>query len=355
MSLVIDSIANLPIGIKHGVGGVLGRKIYIGLGSAGRQLFFFDLDRPSKGWQSAPEFPGCPRDDAAFTVSNHKLYVFSGAGIEAGKNIPSVLLDSYVFDCDTNTWSQLGGDVPVGLLGASCCSLDTGEIVFFGGYRKETFDNFVLEIAEINYLEEPEKHRQVLTEFMTRRVEDYGWNQDIWRYSPTHNRWAVAGRNSFHANCGSAISKEGNTITLIEGEMKPGLRSLDTKQFEFDGDLITKSVLCAAICDVDYEHEGLAGHFSASINKDIYVYGGAYFIGSQSNFKEGKLYAHKGLTKHYTNKIWKYDGSNWHFSGEFGDGLAYGLCVSIDQRMYIIGGENSLGEAQTRCYNLSLQ
>ncbi len=73
MSLVIDAIADLPVGIKHGVGGLLGRKIYVGLGSAGKQFFYFDLDKPELNWQSAPEFPGCAREDAAYEIKQGQM------------------------------------------------------------------------------------------------------------------------------------------------------------------------------------------------------------------------------------------------------------------------------------------
>ncbi|WP_428773886.1 YjhT family mutarotase [Vibrio sp.] len=352
MSLVIDSIPDLPIGIKHGVGGVLGGKIYAGLGSAGKQLFFFDLEQPQLGWQSAADFPGCARDDAAFAVSGHKLYVFSGAGVEPGNSHPTVLLDGYQFDSLENRWTQLEGGLPIGLLGASCCCLTSGELVFFGGYRKETFDDFVAELSAIDAQSEPEKHQQLLTHFMSQQVDAYGWNQDFWTFTPADNRWSIVGRNAFPANCGAGVAQDGDRITLIEGEIKPGLRSLQTKQFELAGSVVTKGVLCPSIVDVDSEHEGLAGHFVATFQNQVYVVGGAYFIGSQKNFRNGRLYSHQGLTKHYSNKVWKYDGSGWTFAGVFGEALAYGLSVSLEQRMYIIGGENCSGEAQTRCFSL---
>lgn len=352
MSLVIDAIADLPVGIKHGVGGLLGHKIYVGLGSAGKQFFYFDLEQTELGWQSAPEFPGCSRDDAAYTVCNDKLYVFSGAGIEVGNHYPTVLLDGYEFNSVDNCWKQLKGQLPIGFLGGSCAALSSGEIVFLGGYNKETFDNFVGELSQIDPKSSPDAHKRLLTQFMSQDVADYRWNQDIWKYEPSDNRWSIICKNTRPANCGAGITQSGDVITLIEGEIKPGLRSLETKQYEFCGAEVNQRVLCQSIASVDYEHEGLAGHFVETLGNQIYVYGGAYFIGSQNNLKHGKLYTHQGLKKHFTNKVWKFDSEGWRFAGEFGEGLAYGVSLSTEQRMYIIGGENSLGEAQRRCYTL---
>ncbi|PNH89106.1 N-acetylneuraminic acid mutarotase [Vibrio diazotrophicus] len=353
MSLVIDSIADLPVGIKHGVGGLIDNKIYAGLGSAGKQFFLLDLNHPELSWQCAPEFPGVARDDAAYAVCDDKLYVFSGAGIEPNKMHPTVLLDSWVFDSSKNSWNQLEETLPIGLLGASCASLSSGEIVCFGGYRKETFDDFVEQLSHINIELEPEKHKQLLTQFMSQEIADYGWNQNILKFTPSDNLWSVIGENPFPANCGAGIAQSGNVITLVEGEIKPGLRSLQTKQYDCSGATSVKGIECSSIVSVDYEHEGLAGHFVGKVGQNIYVYGGAYFIGSWNNLKAGKLYTHQGLQKHFTNKVWKFDGESWCFAGEFGEGLAYGISLCSDQCMYIIGGENNLGEAQKRCYTLS--
>jgi N-acetylneuraminate epimerase len=80
MSLLIDSFPALPVGIKNGIGGLLGTRLYVGLGSAGKQLFYYDLEQPESGWQQAADFPGTERNDACYVVSNDKLYVFPEPG-----------------------------------------------------------------------------------------------------------------------------------------------------------------------------------------------------------------------------------------------------------------------------------
>ncbi|MCG9782722.1 YjhT family mutarotase [Vibrio brasiliensis] len=353
MSLLIDSFPALPVGIKNGIGGLLGTRLYVGLGSAGKQLFYYDLEQPESGWQQAADFPGTERNDACYVVSNDKLYVFSGAGKLPDGHAPVVLDDAYQFDAITNQWSKLSTTLPIGLLGASACGLSTGQLVFFGGYCKETFDSFVVRLSSVNVKAESEKHQSLLTEFMSRPVFGYGWNRDIWAYDLATNSWSVLAENPFAANCGAGIVQQGKTVTLIEGEIKPGLRSLQTKQFQFDSLTDITSNLCASIYDLDCQHEGLAGHYVGVIANQILAVGGAYFVGSQRNFNNKQWYSHQGLSKHYSNSIWRFDGKAWYRERALPQGVAYGVAISADNRIYILGGENKFGIAQTRCYVLS--
>ncbi|ENM5905962.1 YjhT family mutarotase [Vibrio mimicus] len=353
MTLNISTLPELPTGVKHGVGGRIGQKLYAGLGSAGNSFYVLDLTQQHLGWQNAADFPGVARNDAAYTVCGDRIYVFSGAGVEKGNNHPTVLMDGYAFDSKTNCWTQLESHPPVGFLGASCCSVTSGSLVFFGGYRKETFDNFLRELSNVDSKSEPLKAQQLLTQFMNQQVDDYGWNQQIWGFSPTDERWFVMGENPFKPNCGAGIIHRDSVITLIEGEIKPGLRSLETKSYQLQGNTIVQSGLCPAIVDVNSQHEGLAGHYVAEIKNCIYAIGGAYFIGSQGNFKAGKLYSHHGLQKHYSDDVWSLDGSAWQQQGKLDFGIAYGIAASNHQSIYLVGGENAQGDAIKECFKLN--
>lgn len=355
MSLLIESFPQLPVGIKNGVGGLLGKRLYLGLGSAGKQLFYYDMEQPNLGWQRAADFIGVERNDACYLVSDDNLYVFSGAGKQLGSNDTVVLDDAYCFDSKRDSWNKLNTTVPVGLLGASASAMPSGELIFFGGYCKETFDTFVARFSSVDPKSEPEKHQSLLNEFMSRPVFGYGWNGDIWAYDVVSNQWSILAQNPFAANCGSGVVQQGEIVTLIEGEIKPGLRSLQTKQFDLSSLTNITSKLCASIYDVDSHHEGLAGHYAGLVSNQILAVGGAYFVGSQKNFNNHQWYTHKGLTKHYSNSIWRFDGIRWHQEGALPQGVAYGVAISVDNKMYILGGENKFGTAQTRCYALSWQ
>lgn len=79
MAISFQLLPELPVGVKHGVGGIIGQKLYAGLGSSGNAFLFRPKDMNS-GWKSAADFPGIARNDAAYTVCGNKLYVFQVQG-----------------------------------------------------------------------------------------------------------------------------------------------------------------------------------------------------------------------------------------------------------------------------------
>lgn len=349
MSLQVLPIASLPVGIKNGVGGLVGRRLYAGLGSAGKHLFFYDLDTPALGWQQAPLFPGLERNDAVAVTSGNRLYVFSGAGIEPGNCSPSVLSDGYYFDVNDNAWGQVEASIPVGLLGASGCEIEPEKLLFFGGYNKSTFDDFLSKLSQVDAALQPQQHQALLSEFMSQPIEEYGWNGDIWQFDTRLQRWSIKASNPFAANCGAGLIQQENRVTLIEGEVKPGLRSLDSKQFTFHSTGGADYQRIPAIAQSNPNHEGIAGGFAGLTQDALTVAGGAYFVGSQDNYRKRQWYSHQGLKKHYSTDIWRFDGKRWQIAGQLSQGLAYGVAISVGDEMYVIGGEDNSGAAQRGC------
>ncbi|HBC2082834.1 TPA: N-acetylneuraminic acid mutarotase, partial [Vibrio cholerae] len=70
-------------------------------------------------------------------------------------------------------------------------------------------------------------------------------------------------------------------------------------------------------------------------------------------FIKGNLYAHNGLIKHFSSNVWIFDGKSWENKCQLdAAGIAYGVSASNGKAMYVLGGENSNGDAMTRCLSL---
>ena len=351
MSVVFTRLPDLPEGVKNGVAAENSHTLYAGLGSAGKRFFFLELDNLEKGWQRAPDFPGVERSDAVCIADNKGIWVFSGAGVPENSDYAQVLEDVYCFDFAGQKWSKIDTLTPVGLLGGSGSKIAEDQFVFFGGYNKQTFDKFCQKMSQIDVDKHPEQRQILLSEFMSQKPEAYGWNKDIILYNTEQNHWQFLQENPFSANCGSAVITDGNKVTLVDGEIKPGLRSTEVKQFTFQS---TKDVVCKLLpsisCDSDLpEHEGLAGAFSGQIDGHCFAMGGAYFVGSQRNLRDGEWYTHQGLTKHYSNDVWRLDDS-WEKVAQLPEGAAYGSVVTTDEGLILIGGEESQQKALVSCY-----
>ncbi|MEJ3601703.1 hypothetical protein WFH67_14220 [Vibrio vulnificus] len=116
-----ETFPALPIGIKNGIAARVGDRIFVGLGSAGQQLFYLEDSKREQGWQHAPEFPGCQRNDAVCIAVADGFYVISGAGQPEANASTQVLLDGYFFNAELWRWQVIQTPPPVGLLGASGC------------------------------------------------------------------------------------------------------------------------------------------------------------------------------------------------------------------------------------------
>lgn len=351
MKMQFSPLPSLPVGLKNGVGFADGDVIYAGLGSLGEQWLMLDV-ASGLNWQAKAPFPGTCRNDAVCIPVNRGCYVFSGAGVAHDRQYPTVLLDGYFYDCQHDRWQLVTDQIPVGLLGAAGCAI--GDNLFLiGGYNKDQFDGLMQQLNDPLTDEYPEKRQACLAEFMSKPVEDYHWNDKIYRFDLCQQQWSVAADNPFQSNCGAGVFRSGDSLTLVEGEVKPGLRSLHSKQYLFSGGRLVEATYLPSIIESDAVHEGLAGAYCGEINGLWIVAGGAFFIGSQNNYRTEMYYSHQGLSKTFSNTVWCFDGCEWQLAGILPQGRAYGVGVTTSQGMVIIGGESQQGDALTQCYLLS--
>lgn len=350
MSLTITQLPDFPLGLKNGVGALHSRQLFAGMGSAGKRFFRLDLDSVSEGWNECTEFPGTERNDALMIADETGLWVFSGAGRPEGSHSAQVLTDVYHYCMNGDSWEKVDTDIPIGLLGASGGEISPGKFVFFGGYNKPIFDSFVAKISDINPTEEPVKHHELLVEFMSRTPEEYHWNQDVLLFDSNSLTWHVLMGNPFPANCGASLIQDSSRVILVDGEIKPGLRSTQVKQFTFHSLSDIDVSILPSIVGQGLEHEGVAGAYSGVLNNQYFVAGGAYFIGSLQRLRERQWYTHQGLVKHYNNQVWRFDGLRWLEAGELPVGSAYGVSITTDKGIVILGGEDNKGSGLTNCF-----
>ncbi|MBA5764628.1 YjhT family mutarotase [Vibrio sp. 404] len=351
MKMHFSPLPSLPVGLKNGVGFAQQDVIYAGLGSLGSQWLMLDI-ASGHGWQAKAPFPGTSRNDAVCIAVAGGCYVLSGAGVIDGYDYPTVLTDGYFYNCTEDSWHLVTDQIPVGLLGAAGSAV--GEYLFLiGGYNKCQFDGLMAQLNSPLMASDPDKKQACLVEFMSKPIEDYQWNDKIFRFELSSKQWQEVGENPFQANCGAGVLHSNGSLVLVEGEVKPGLRSLHTKQYQFEGGKLAQANYLASIIECDPTHEGLAGAYCGEINGLWVVAGGAFFIGSQSNYRTEKHYSHQGLSKTFSDAVWCFDGCEWQLAGQLPQGGAYGVSVTTPQGMVLLGGESQQGEALTYCYLLT--
>lgn len=346
---------DLPVGVKNGIAARIGDRLVVGLGSTGTDILALDLNDKAAGWQKLAAFDGPATSQPAAAVSGGALYVFSGSGkADAAAAAPVIFDTVHRYDPRADAWETLATTTPVGLLGASAMTLEDGRIAIVGGYNKELFDRYLAEVSAIDKEAEPERWQAVVDDYMGMTPKEYRWNDRVLLFDPTDNSWSDLGANPELPNTGAAVVETApDEFLIINGEIKPGLRTDAVKRVKFGADGATWSAVAPLPAPTGSEvQEGLAGAYAGLIHDRVIVAGGANFPGARQNADSGHWFAHEGLSKHWASEVFVLDGDLWQEVGELPLGLAYGASFSADGTLLVVGGEDATGTARTDVFAL---
>lgn len=339
-----EKLPDIPVAIKNGTGAIDNNGvIYIGLGSAGSSWYKLDLKNDDKAWEKIKDFPGTSRDQSISMILNGELFVFGGVGKENNSPTVRVLRDVYKYSPQQDSWERVNTEAPIGLTGHAGTSLDSDRALIIGGVNKDIFDKYLIDI-EKNKENEAAKNK-VIQAYFNKPTKDYFFNKTALIYNAKENKWASAGELPFNATAGSSLVNKDNQIILINGEVKPGLRT-DTVHHA----LLENSGLKWISSDTlpplpgDKYQEGLAGAFSGVSNGVLLVAGGANFPGARENYHNNKYYAHEGLKKTWHDEVYGIEEGQWKFLGKIAQPAGYGVSINYDNNIYLLGGKDNQGK-----------
>ncbi len=321
-----DHWPSLPAGVKSGVAGQDGAQVFVGLGSAGDALYSLDTAAPESGWKTLAAFPGPVPSGAASAVAGGKLYVFSGSGkTDPDDASPIIFTDVHAYDPAADAWTKLDTETPVGLL-----------------------------VLTTDKEAEPEKWQKIVDDYMGMPPADYRWNKDVLVYTISTNSWSTLGENPYLPNCGAAVVPEKDGLLLINGEIKPGLRTPQIKHVATGGDSLAWTQLAPlpAIPGTDLQ-EGLAGAYAGYSHDVLLVAGGANFHGARARSFAEQWFTHDGFPKAWNTEIYARIDGAWKVAGELPAGLAYGASFQVDGGVLAVGGEDAERTARTDVFLMS--
>lgn len=337
---------DFPAPIKNGAGARIGATVYAGLGSAGKAWYALDTGKPGAPWVALAPFPDAARDAASAVAINGLVYIFGGSGKNAPEDKALTVFDTaYVYDPAANSWRQLPTRAPLGIFTASVVSVDQRNIVFFGGVNKAIFDGYFQDYA-VGAADNKERQAVVAGHYFDQRPQDYLWTAQVMSYNPQTNQWRNLGTDLQLPTVGAGVAVHGQLVTMVNGEIKPGLRSPNVKEVSVDGDKLTwKQGGKLPAPPGAARQEGVAGSFAGYSTNVLLVAGGANFPGAWQQFDAGQNYAHKGLKKTWRDDIYaRRDGKWWH-AGKLPAGMGYGTGIQLDDGVLLIGGELDGGAA----------
>lgn len=344
---------DLPEGVKSGVSAQVGNKLYVGLGSMENRFYMLDLDNVDKGWQKQADFAGPARSGATASVLGDSIYVFGGSGKNNADDKSPILFDTvFRYDVNANKWQQVDTETPVGLLGASSFSPDNQQILFFGGYNKGFFDKYLSDINMTDKKTNPTGWQEIVDNYMGMKPLDYKWNRQVLSFNPKTGTWTDLGQSPYLPNCGTALVADGASATLVSGEIKPGLRTAEVKEYSFGSDQPWSSSYDLPAPTKGGVQEGVAGAFAGKSNGALIVAGGANFHGAKAAFESGNMFAHEGLPKAFNPEVYVQKNELWARVSDLPEGLAYGASFTTDDGVVIAGGEKADRSASNKVYLL---
>ncbi|EIV6370908.1 N-acetylneuraminate epimerase [Salmonella enterica] len=338
------TLPDIPEPLKNGTGAIDNNGvIYVGLGTAGTSWYKIDLKKQHKDWKRIKSFPGGAREQSVSVFLNDELYVFGGVGKKNSESPLQVYSDVYKYSPVKNTWQKVDTISPVGLTGHTGVKLNETMVLITGGVNEHIFDKYFIDIAAAA-ADESEKNK-VIYNYFNKPAKDYFFNKIVFIYNAKENTWKNAGELPDAGTAGSSSVMENNFLMLINGELKPGLRTDVIYRAMWDNDKLTwlkNSQLPPS--PGEQQQEGLAGAFSGYSHGVLLVGGGANFPGAKQNYTNGKFYSHEGINKKWRDEVYGLVNGHWQYMGKMKQPLGYGVSVSYGDEVFLIGGENAKGK-----------
>lgn len=351
------ALPDVPVPFKSGAGAMNDGVIYIGLGTAGQDWYKLDTKAESPKWEAIAKFPEAARDQAQAVALNNKIYVFGGVG-KINSDILSVSNEVFEYDPATDTWTKLLTRSPIGLTGHTVVSADGKNAIVIGSVNKEIFDGFFKDLDYAAKAGDKALSAKINADYISKPVKDYFFNKAVLQYDPQTNLWSNLGELPYFGTAGSAVAvdPQDQSVFVVNGERKPGLRTSTTVEFTVENGA-AKFVQTPDLIPAKGEkvQEGVAGAFSGYSNGTLVVIGGANFPGSTVAYAKGKNFAHEGCTKTWRDEIFTYANGAWTHAGDLATPLAYGVSIQNGDELILVGGETTGGKATTDVITVSVQ
>ncbi len=229
-TLKLETLPSLPFPMDNMSGAIIGKTIYIAggkvNGKSSASMFCLNLDNLKEGWRSAPEIPGGPRMQAVMAANSGNIYLWGGFAPAFDGKGPTLSTDGYRFSPETKKWTQLPAPKDnqgkaVSLGGGVATRLNDSLILCTGGVDKDIF----LEALQRESLLKGEQAKIKAAEYLSHPAEWYRFNDKVFVYNTLRGKWRKVSGNSLMARAGASIVGDKNTFYLINGELKPGIRT----------------------------------------------------------------------------------------------------------------------------------
>ncbi len=240
----LDSLPFLPATMDNFAGCAIENSVFVGGGNVNdtpsNDFYSIDIKNDSI-WKKLPPFPGIPRVQPVMAgIKNaERNYVYLLGGFFGGDefHLPEMAKDVYRYCVEDSTWEKVGEQIdpdtqkPFSLAGAVAMPLQNRYILCMGGVNYDIFLNAITTQYNINFNrlltdeEKKQKNNAFSKIYMTQPMAYYKFNPECRIFDTKTNRWQTIDVTQNAARAGATLVFENDTFYLIQGELKPGVRT----------------------------------------------------------------------------------------------------------------------------------
>ncbi|SQA74579.1 N-acetylneuraminate epimerase precursor [Capnocytophaga sputigena] len=245
-ALTLTDFPALPEPLDNFAGASVGSKVFVAggnaSGKASNKVFYIDV-ATDKEWKQLPDFSGDARVQpvlAAIEKDNDTLlYVLGGFfGGDATKT-PTMSEKVLAFSLKQQQWHEVAlqenpNKEIFSLTGATALAIDNRYIACFGGVNHSLFINTITDLyhlgkdTSLTDEQRKQKNYDYMSHYMTQPIAYYKFNQECYLFDTHTKQWSVLDTQPDFARAGATLVGTPSEFYLIQGELKPGVRSPKT-------------------------------------------------------------------------------------------------------------------------------
>lgn len=243
--ITTDSLPSLPCPVDNTGATLIGNDLYVAGGNCDgvphSYVFRLSLNKLQNGWKKLYSVPGMARVQPVVVSQKAKegtrLYVSSGFHPSVYDSKPFIDTEMMVFNPDANTWETAAGIPPF---------QDNSPRTFTGGCAVPFGNDSLLFIGGVNYtrfLSTLERDKEIKAavrngnnlaadslktesrNYLLHPAEWYQFNTSLLIYNTKTGKWTHAGDFPQLARAGAQAVVYNNKLIIINGELKPGIRT----------------------------------------------------------------------------------------------------------------------------------
>ena len=236
----------LPEPLDNFAGTSIGSKVFVAGGNASgkpsNKVYYIDT-ATDKEWHRLADFPETASVQPVVAAVTHEndthLYLFGGFFGGDATHAPALITTVWCYSLQQQQWQKVATEETADkklftLTGATALAIDNRYIACFGGVNASLFINTITDLYHIGrdttLTDEARKQKNYdyMAHYMTQPIAYYKFNQECYLFDTHTKQWSVLDTKPNFARAGATLVGTPDEFYLIQGELKPGVRSPKT-------------------------------------------------------------------------------------------------------------------------------